>query len=147
MGDVNEPLLLAGGVRSLAMSLRKVADTELSKQMRLVNKKAADEIVPIAKRMVPVRSGKLRGSIGSQATRTTARVKAGSKARVPYARRIHSGYFHQTTGRRVKGRPFIKDAIPVAWPKIRKEYIKGMNKVSSDFRKKHGGHIAVGRFR
>ncbi len=36
--------------------------------MRLVNKKAADEIVPIAKRMVPVRSGKLRASIGSTAT-------------------------------------------------------------------------------
>ena len=124
-----------------------MGDTELSKEMRLVNKRAADEIVPIAKRMVPVRSGKLRASIGSTATRTTARVKAGSKARVPYARRIHSGYYHQTTGRRVKGRPFIKNAIPVAWPRIRKEYIKGMNKVARDFNKKHGGHIAVGRFR
>jgi len=142
------PLVMVGGAKALAMSLRRLGDEELSKEMRAASKAAAEEIVPYAQRRAPVRTGKLRASIKADATRSIARIKAGSPSRVPYARAVHSGRYvnQRTRGIRVKPQPFIREAIPEAWPKLVKAYEEGLNEVAKRFTKKHGAHRVTGGF-
>ena len=137
----------AGGIAALASSLRKIKDTELSKEMKEVTRAAAETVLPHAKKRVPVQTGKLRGSIKASGTRRYARIKAGSEKRVPYARAIHSGRYIESTGSRTKGAPFIRKAIPEAWPEIIEVFVKGMNRIAKDFEKKHGASRVVGRYK
>ena len=143
----NKSLIAAGGAKELAMSLRRLGDKELSAEMKAASKAAAEKIVPYAQRRAPVQSGKLRTSIKADATRSIAKIKAGSPSRVPYARAIHSGRYVRATGQRTKGVPYIRKAIPEAWPELVKAYTKGLNRVAEKFRKKHGAHRVTGRFR
>ena len=70
-GKKQTPLVMAGGVRQLALSIRRVNDKELSKEMREAAKAAAEKIVPFAKRKAPLGdTGKLRKSIKASATRS-----------------------------------------------------------------------------
>ena len=144
----NEPLMRAGGVAALATSLRKIGDDELSAEMKAVTKAAAEKILPYAKKRVPKgATGRLERSLKAEGTRRYARIKAGSAKRVPYARAIHSGRYIESTGRRTKGTPFIRKAIPEAWPQIVDEFVKGMNRIAKKFEKKHGASRVVGRYR
>lgn len=79
------------GLRELQAELRAV-DRALPKQLREANKQAATVVADRAKVLVPVRSGRLRGSIGVRAGQRDAQVKAGSAARVPYAGPISFGW-------------------------------------------------------
>lgn len=152
-GKDNSPLMLAGGAKELALSLRRLGDKELSDEMRAASKAAAQTIVPYARRRAPVgvgtkSPGSLRDSIKADSTRSMARIKAGSPKRVPYARAIHSGRYvgNRTRGFRTKGNPFLRKAIPEAWPELVDAYEKGLNRVAKKFEKKHGAHRATGRF-
>ena len=109
--------------------------------MKSVTKAAAEKIVPYAKKSVPVQTGKLRDSIKAEGTRRYARIKAGTAARVPYARAIHSGRYIAGTGRRTRGTAFIRSSIPI------NEFVKGMNRIAKKFEKKHGVSRVVGRYR
>ena len=91
MGKSADPLIRVGGIGSLAMSLRKIGDMELSKEMMEASKEAAEKIVPHAKSMVPVNTGALSRSIQAKATRRYGRVIAGTPAKVPYAYAVHRG--------------------------------------------------------
>jgi uncharacterized protein (DUF4415 family) len=143
------PLVLAGGAKELAMSIRKMRDEELSKEMKAASQAAAQKIVPHAKRRAPKgKTHKLVGSIKADATRSIARVKVGSPTRVPYARAVHSGRYVQQRGKgfRTRPNPFLREAIPDAWPELVKAYTEGLNAVAEKFNRKHGGHRVVGRF-
>ena len=142
-------LIEAGGIRTLARSMRIMEDKELGDEMRAASKAAAEKIVPYAKRRAPVQTGKLQASIKADATRSIARVKAGSPSRVPYARAVHSGRYvsQRTKGFRTKPNPFLREAIPEAWPELVKAYTKGLNAIAKKFNKKHGAHQVTGRFR
>ena len=137
----------AGGISALATSLRKIGDVELSKEMKLVTKAAAEQILPYAKKRVPVQTGRLQASLKAEGTRRYARIKAGSAKRVPYARAIHSGRLIRSTGRRTKGTAFFRKAVPEAWPQIVDEFVKGMNRIAKKFEKKHGASRVVGRYK
>lgn len=143
------PLVMAGGAKALAMSIRRIGDKELGDEMKAASKAAAEKIVPYAKRRAPVQTGKLQASIKADATRSIARVKAGSPSRVPYARAVHSGRYvsQRTKGFRTKPNPFLREAIPEAWPELVKAYTKGLNAIAKKFNKKHGAHQVTGRFR
>ena len=145
---MSTPLVMAGGAKELAMSLRRLGDKELSDEMRKASKAAAEEIVPYAKARVPVVTGKLRDSIKADATRSIAKIKAGSPSRVPYARAVHSGRYvsQRARGFRTKATPFIREAIPEAWPQLVKQYERGLNQVAEAFHKKYKAHRATGRF-
>ena len=148
MGNVNKPLMLAGGVSRMASSLRRLGDEELSKEMKAVSKAAAQKIVPFAKMQVPVGpTGRLRDTIKADATRRYGRIKAGTPGRVPYARWVHRGGYFPWSGTRTKATPFLTIAIRKAYPYISDDYIKGMNKIAKKFAAKHGGHRAVGGFK
>jgi len=143
----NEPLMRAGGIAALATSLRKIADKELSAEMKAVTKAAAEKVLPHAKKRVPVQTGRLRDSLKAEGTRRYARIKAGTAKKVPYARAIHSGRYIPSTGQRTKGTPFIRKAIPEAFPQIVDEFVKGMNRIAKKFEKKHGASRVVGRYK
>ena len=141
-------LIEAGGIRTLARSLRILEDKELSDEMRAASKAAAEKIVPYAKEKVPVgATGRLKASIKADATRSRAIIKAGTPTRVPYALAVHRGRYIKSTGSRTKGAPFIRKAIPEAWPEIIEVFVKGMNRIAKDFEKKHGASRVVGRYK
>jgi hypothetical protein len=146
MGKSPDPLMRVGGIGSLAMSLRKIGDVELSKEMTAVSKEAAEKIVPHAKQMVPVNTGALSRSIKAGATRRYGKVIAGTASRVPYAYAVHRGR-KLASGKISKATPYLSQAVKKAYPEIVKDYVKGMNKIAIKFEKKHGVSRVTGRYK
>ena len=146
MGKSPDPLMRVGGIGSLAMSLRKIGDVELSKEMTAVSKEAAEKIVPHAKQMVPVNTGALSRSIKAGATRRYGKVIAGTASRVPYAYVVHRGR-KLASGKISKATPYLSEAVKKAYPEIVKDYVKGMNKIAIKFEKKHGVSRVTGRYK
>lgn len=70
------------GLREFQASL-KAMDGESQKRLRLVLNEAAELVVDHARRGVPTRTGKARGSIKMASSQREARVKAGG-AKAPY---------------------------------------------------------------
>ena len=146
------PLVQAGGVKTLAMSIRKVADKELSEKMRVASKEAAEVVAGTARGLVPRGdTKKLLGSIKASATRSQGRIHAGNKYKdrrgVPYARAVHTGRYFKTTGTRTKGQPFIRKAVPKAWPRLVQKYEASLNEIAKEFKRKHGANIVKGRYK
>ena len=140
-------LIEAGGIRTLARSLRIMEDKELSDEMRAASRAAAEKIVPHAKKAVPVgATGRLKATIKADATRSRAIIKAGTPGRVPYALAVHRGRYIKSTGQRTKATKFLSSTIPKAWPEIVDEYVKAMDRIAKKFNKKHGVSRAYGRF-
>ena len=132
-------LIEAGGIKTLARSLRLLEDKELSDEMRAASKAAAEKIVPHAKKAVPVgATGRLKATIKADATRSRAIIKAGTPGRVPYALAVHRGRYIKSTGQRTKATKFLSSTIPKAWPEMVDEYVKAMNSIAKEFQKKHG---------
>jgi hypothetical protein len=146
MGKSPDPLMRVGGIGSLAMSLRKIGDVELSKEMTAVSKEAAEKIVPHAKQMVPVNTGALSRSIKAGATRRYGKVIAGTASRVPYAYVVHRGR-KLASGKISKATPYLSEAVKKAYPEIVKDYVKAMNKIAIKFEKKHGVSRVTGRYK
>ena len=137
-----------GGIATLAMSLRRIGDEELSKEMKAASKAAAQKVIPFAKQMVPVRTGALRDSIKADSTRRAGLILAGTGVKTkPYAYHVHRGY-DRTGGRgRYIGKRYISQAVPKAWPQIIDEYTRSMNRIAKRFEKKHGVSRVYGGFK
>ena len=119
-GKKKTPLVQAGGVRQLALSIRRVNDKELSKEMKKASKDAAEKVVPFAKRNAPLgATGKLRRSIKATATRSQGRINAGNN----------------------------RKAGPAAVPYLVKEYEQAMKRIAKEFTKKHGVNQMKGAFK
>lgn len=113
------------GLKELQKEIRKTEDVELKKRLRLANKEAAQVVADQAKVEVPRRSGRLARSIGTQATQTSAFVKAGTAARVPYAGPIHFGW----PKRNIRPQPFLYEAMDKRIGEVRKAYEKNLEKL------------------
>lgn len=105
MGVVANPPIKIEGLRELQAALKDM-DGESQKQLRLVLNDAAELVVSGARRRVPSRSGRARGSIKASSGQREAKVKGGS-ARAPYYPWLDFG---GSVGRNnsIK-RPFLKD--------------------------------------
>ena len=137
-----------GGIAAMAMSLRRMADEDLSKEMRAASLAAAEKIVPFAKRRVPVSTGALRDSIKAGATRRHGLIMAGTKVKTkPYAYLIHAGFNRGGRQGRYVGKRYISKAVPEAWPLIINDYVKAMNRIAKAFEKKHGVSRVYGGFK
>jgi hypothetical protein len=75
------------------------------KDLTAANKEAAELVARDARQRVPIRSGKLVGSIRTKATKTRAEVLAGSNT-IPYAGVIHFGW----PAHGIAPQPFLYDA-------------------------------------
>ena len=146
MGKSADPLIRVGGIGSLAMSLRKIGDVELSEEMKAASLEAAEKIVPHAKDLVPVNTGALSRSIKATATRRYGRVIAGTDKKVPYAYAVHSGR-KLASGKISKATPYLSEAVKRAYPDIVKEYVEAMTRIAIKFEKKHGVSRVYGRYK
>ena len=144
---VNDPLMRVGGIATLAMSIRRMQDEELTKEMKAASKAAAEKVVPIAQTMVPVRTGALRQSIKADSTRRHGLIKAGTNVKVPYAYNVHRGHRYAGSSRRYIGKRYISNAVPKAWPQIIDGYVRSMNRIAKRFEKKHGVARVYGGFK
>jgi HK97 gp10 family phage protein len=111
------------GLKETQAALRAVSK-DLKNEMKPTHLKAAEIIVDGAKRYVPVRSGKLSGSIRAAATQTGGKVRAGFAA-VPYAGPIHFGW----PSRRIKPQPFIYDAMDERRQEVYRVYAERISKI------------------
>lgn len=120
------------GLKALQKEIRKTEDVEMKKRLRLANKEAAQVVADQAKVEVPRRSGRLARSIGTQASQTSAFVKAGTAARVPYAGPIHFGW----PKRNIRPQPFLYEAMDKRIGEVRKAYEKNLGKITKDLSSK-----------
>lgn len=78
------------GAKELARGLKR-AGADM-KDLRAVNRQAAQVVVPAAKAIVPERSGRLKRTIRAGSTQRAGVVRAGNNGRVPYAGPINYGW-------------------------------------------------------
>ena len=151
-GVSDTPLVRAGGVKNLAMSIRRVNDKELSAKMREASKHAAEVVASTAKGMVPRGdTKKLLDQFELQQldlkVESMLVINIKNKRGVPYARAVHSGRFIEATGQRTKGNPFIRKAVPKAWTRLVDRYTDAMNDIAKEFNRKHGVSQVKGKYR
>lgn len=92
------------GLNKLRRGLNKL-DEAAKQDFKLAGYNAAQIVVDEAKRLVPVRSGKLAKSIRAAKVQSGGKVYAG-RASVPYAGPIHFGW----ANRNIRPNPFLYDA-------------------------------------
>lgn len=84
----------------------KTLDKELVKEVKALNRKAAETVSIAAQAFVPRRSGRLARSIRPGATTFSGIVRAGGNG-VPYGPPIHWGWYR----RHIKPQPFLYEAL------------------------------------
>lgn len=106
MGIADRPVAVHG-LRELQAAL-KAADGESQKQLRLVLNDAAEVVAGGARRLVPARTGRARGSVRSTSSQREARVSGGG-ARAKYYGWMDFGGTRLGRGGGKATRPFLKD--------------------------------------
>jgi hypothetical protein len=101
-----------------------------AKEIALAAKDAAELVAGEARTLVPVRTGKLKGSIRTATQQRKAIVRAGG-ARVPYANPIHWGWFR----RGIKPNQFFSRAITPQIDKIYKTYFDNLQRLLNKYNK------------
>lgn len=110
------------GMRDFERELR-AADPQFPRELRRRNKASAEIVAEEARSRVPVRSGRLKGSIKSGASSRSAYVKAGTEAKVPYALPIEFGW----KARNIEPQPFIYPAIEEKNEQVVEQYGDGID--------------------
>ena len=109
------------GLREVQKALRDVGNNLLN-EMKPTHLKAAEAIVPAAKQLAPVRTGRMAASIRAAAVRTGGRVRVGSSG-VPYAGPIHFGW----PARRITPQPFVYEALDPRRDEVAAIYAERLN--------------------
>ena len=110
------------GAKELRAAMR-AANADL-KDWTAVHRRAAQPVLETARDIVPVLSGALRDTLTIRATRTSARVTAGSGV-VPYAGPIHFGW----PAHNIAAQPFLWDAADVSTDDVADIYNKGVEAI------------------
>ena len=98
--------------------------------IKAAGKESAESVMGEARKLVPVRSGKLRDSIRlASNARGRVTIQAGnnrsSRSGVPYANPIHWGWFK----RNIKPQPFFVSALGLTRGEVYEKYMKNMEKL------------------
>lgn len=104
-------------LRVVQAQLRKL-DADLPKELRALNKSAAEIVADQARPHVPVQSGKLVGTLKARGEQRGASVKLGTGKRVPYAPPIHWGW----PKRGIEPNPAISEALKVKYDDVVEYY-------------------------
>ena len=103
------------GYRELKRDLRRMGDEAVA-DLKRVNKEAADMVADTARPEIPVRSGRLKGTLRTTGTMRGGVVRMGRKA-VPYAGPIHFGWPNRPAPARgwrggpIAPNPFLYEAM------------------------------------
>lgn len=111
------------GLREVQKALRDVGNNLLN-EMKPTHLKAAEIVVEGAKRIAPVRTGRMAASIRAAAVRTGGRVRVGSSG-VPYAGPIHFGW----PARRITPQPFVYEALDPRRDEVAAIYAERLNDI------------------
>jgi HK97 gp10 family phage protein len=111
------------GLREVQKALRDMGG-DLLNEMKPTHLKAAEIVVPAAKQLAPVRSGRMAASIRAAAVRSGGRVRVGNSS-VPYAGPIHFGW----PARRIKPQPFVYEALDPRRDEVAEVYAKRLNEL------------------
>ena len=101
--------------------------------IKAAGKESADSVMGEARKLVPVRSGKLRDSIRlASNARGKVTIQAGnnrsSRSGVPYANPIHWGWFK----RNIKPQPFFVKALGLTRGEVYEKYMNNMAKLIAE---------------
>lgn len=101
--------------------------------IKAAGKESADSVMGEARKLVPVRSGKLRDSIRlASNARGRVTIQAGnnrsSRSGVPYANPIHWGWFK----RNIKPQPFFVKALGLTRGEVYEKYMNNMAKLIAE---------------
>lgn len=113
------------GLHKLRRALVKLDDAARD-DFKTAGFQAAEIVVDEAKRLVPVRSGKLGKTIRAHKVVSGAKVSAG-RVRVPYAGPIHFGWAR----RNIRPNPFLYDAADNRVKDVMQEYLDQMFEIWS----------------
>lgn len=109
------PQLELVGYRQLKKELRQLGDEAVA-SLKQTNKEAADLVADTARPDIPVRSGRLKGTLRTTGTMRGGVVRLGRKA-VPYAGPIHFGWPNRPNqakgwrGGPIAPNPFLYEAM------------------------------------
>ncbi len=139
MADDRPMRVEVDGIRAFQRALKKLDETEIPKAIQSANKEFADTVRDDARGLAPQGpSGKLRASIVSRATKTTASIRGGG-ARVPYFKFIDFGGSvgpghkpRQPNSGSIK-RPFLRDGR-IMYPAARRHRPEALAKYESALR-------------
>jgi len=107
-----------------ALKVIGVPGTEIAK----AGQESAEIVATEARTLVPVKSGKLRGSIRTAKLQRRVVVRAGG-SRVPYANPIHWGWFR----RGIMPNPFFSRALKLNIEEIYTRYFENMNDLAKKY--------------
>lgn len=100
-----------------------------------INYEAAQILMSAASPLIPVRTGKLAGTMRASKTVQYAQVSLG-RASVPYAPPIHYGWFYDRNNfikKNIKPNPFLAKALSQNYDTIIKRYNESVQKVLDRF--------------
>ena len=111
------------GLHKMRRALIKLDDAA-RQDFKQAGYQAAEIVVDEAKRLVPVRSGRLGKTIRAHKVVSGAKVSAG-RTRVPYAGAIHFGW----ANRNIRPNPFLYDAADNRVNDVMNEYLDQMYEI------------------
>lgn len=120
------------GAASLRRALKQF-DGDLS-DLKAIHKQAADLVLTRAERDAPVRTGKLKASLRTGATRTSAIVRSAGRS-VPYAAPVHWGWPTRPRpakgwrGGPIKANPFVYDAAMDLHEQLEDNYLAAIERL------------------
>tara|TARA_R110000850_G_scaffold19585_4_gene59146 strand:- start:2007 stop:2462 length:456 start_codon:yes stop_codon:yes gene_type:complete len=118
-----------------AMRLMKDLDGDFKKQFKDIHKGAADIVADEARRLAPVKTGKLRRSIRTSGTTKGGVIRIGKK-KIPYAGRVTFGdptsLFSRIAGGggiKIKGNPFFYEAADRQFTEVVQYYDRELESI------------------
>jgi hypothetical protein len=117
-------------LKQLQRALSK-ADKDMAKELRKLNKSAADVVKDDAKKYAPIgSSGNLAKSVTSQASGREAKVKVGSPSRVPYAGAVIYGFRNRPQGgQNWPPQPFLPKALVMKRDEVETMYEESLREL------------------
>jgi len=122
------PQIQLQGYKQLRRDMKELGDEAVA-GLKQVNKEAADLVADTARPDVPVRSGRLKGTLRTTGTLRGGVVRIGRKA-VPYAGPVHFGWpSRPNPGKGIRGgpiapNPFLYEATDQRIPEVLALYSK-----------------------
>jgi len=118
------------GTKELYKSLKIIGTPQ--REINAANREAAQDVLQDAKRLTPIRRGRLFRTVKISATAKSVAVQAGNETSVPYANPIHWGWSKSVkTGKmkNIKPQPFLARALGYNRGEILRNYYEQMEKL------------------
>jgi len=100
------------------------------------SQEAGEIVASRARTLVPVKTGKLRGSIKALRQSRKVVVKAGNETSIPYAKPIHWGWNYDKVNlqaKNIRPRPFFTNALRTTRDQVYKSFFDSMEKLFQQY--------------